>query len=410
MRNHVVIIGAGPGGASAALMLAREGVRATMVESSRFPRFHIGESLTGGVGEVFRTLGLSEQMQRCDHTLKHGVRVYGPSGKNEFWVPVMARSEDGGYVKTHTWQVRRSDFDKLLLDAALEAGAELVHGKVVDVVRDERGDVAGVTVRGDDGEHSELAADVVIDASGQSTVLSNLGVASAKVRGNYDRQIAIYSHFRGVKRDPDKEGEATFIFVGKKNHWAWLIPIGDEVTSVGLVVPASYFKECGEDTRSFYLREVHSLNPQLSRRIEGVELVEDVRTNSNYSYRVDRYTGRNFLCIGDSHRFVDPIFSFGLHFAVLEARHAVDHITRYFADPALRDRPDPFAEFAALCDRAQNRVESMIDCFWTNSLAFSFYVHHKYRNDMIDAFAGRLYGDETSPGLQAIAKTVQIAS
>ncbi len=409
MPKRVAIVGGGPGGAATALMLARSGISATIVESAEFPRFHIGESMTGALADWFRTMGLIDMLTKCDHTVKRGVHVYGPSGANDFWVPVMRREGDE-HVQSHSWHVRRSQLDAGLLEAAVAAGATIQRAKAVGVCRSRRGDIAGVRVRDGLTGERELAADVVVDASGAATVLSTLGVASKKVRGGYDRQISIYAHMRGVRRDEGVQSEATLIFVRSRGHWGWMIPIGDEVTSVGMVVPASYYRSVGLSPKEFFEREINDVNPQLARRLVGAEAIEWARTASNYSYQVRRFTGRNFLCIGDAHRFVDPIFSFGLHLAVFEAKYASEHILRFFNEPSVRERDDPFAEFADVCDRAQGRVESMIDCFWANSLAFAFFVHHKYKRDMIDAFAGRLYGEQLSPGMRAIARAALLAS
>ena len=109
--QEVVIVGGGPGGAATALFLAQRGIRSTLVEKDCFPRYHIGESLTGECGKCLRTLGLEQQM--AGQPVKRGVKVFGPEGRNSFYVPVMARTEER-LMDATTWQVRRSDFDHML--------------------------------------------------------------------------------------------------------------------------------------------------------------------------------------------------------------------------------------------------------------------------------------------------------
>ncbi|MCA9688279.1 MAG: tryptophan 7-halogenase [Myxococcales bacterium] len=407
-RAEVVIVGAGPGGTTAATFLARRGVQVTLLEKDEFPRFHIGESMTGCCGEVVRQLGLTEHMETQRHPTKLGTRVYGPDGLSTFWVPVMSRSESGELVDAETWQVRRSDFDRAMLDAARQAGVSIVKGRATGVLRGPDDAIAGVIARDPDGAAVELPAAVVVDASGQGTFLANAGVTGPKSRGRYDRQLAVYSHVRGALRDEGAAGGNTLIFYEKTHHWAWFIPLDDDVVSVGVVVPSEYYKSSGLDTRGFYQREIGRVNPELARRLEAAELVEDVRTSSNYSYRVDGFTGRNFLCIGDAHRFVDPIFSFGLFFAMVEGQLAAEHITRYLSGER-GGEANPFAEFEVLAERGMDAVEDAVDCFWHNPFAFAYLVHHKYREDMIDLFAGRIYEEQPSRGLQAIRVALRTA-
>jgi flavin-dependent dehydrogenase len=136
-----------------------------------------------------------------------------------------------------------------------------------------------------------------------------------------------------------------------------------------------------------------------------VTLVEEVRAISNYSYHIKKYIGKNYLCIGDAHRFVDPIFSFGLYFAVSEAQLASEAIVKYFQGETA-DKQRPFADFQVLAERGQDTIQSLLDCFWDYPFAFAFFAHSRYTDDVIDMFAGRIYEEEPSPGLIAIRNRV----
>ena len=82
IKTDVLIIGGGPGGAAAAMFLTREGIKPIVLEQETFPRFHIGESMTGEAGQLLRRLGLEEKMLSANYPVKHGVRVYGSDGTN----------------------------------------------------------------------------------------------------------------------------------------------------------------------------------------------------------------------------------------------------------------------------------------------------------------------------------------
>ena len=400
-KTEVVIIGAGPGGSSSAIFLAQRNIKSIIIEKDRFPRFHIGESMTGECGEVVRQLGLGEEISEIRCTVKHKTIVYGQEGKNSFTIPVMKRNRDGDLIKSTTWQVRRGEFDKLLLDKAKEVGVKFINGKAVNVLFNDDGSPCGVEVRQDDGTVIDVVGKVVVDASGQATFLSNAGVAGKKERGKYSRQIAIYSHVKGARRD---EQDNTLIFYEKENHWAWFIPIDEETVSVGVVTPSDYYRESGEDLRTFYLREMQKISPELTKRIPGVSLVEEVRATSNYSYHIHKFTGKGFLCVGDAHRFIDPIFSFGLQFALVEGRMAAEAIADYLHEGAGRDQEDPFAEYGRTCELGMDTIQDSLDCFWGNPFSFAFFVHSRYVEDFIDIFAGRVYQKNPSPGLRAVRK------
>lgn len=323
MKTQVVVIGAGPGGTSSAIFLAQKGIESIIIEKDQFPRFHIGESMTGECGETVRKLGLGEAIKDIRCTIKHNTIVYGQEGKNSFRIPVMKRNKAGKLEKSTTWQVRRSDFDKLLLDQAQAVGVRYLYGKAMKVLFQEDGTPYGVEVRQEDGTLVDVLGEIILDASGPATFLSAAGVTGKKERGKYSRQVAIYSHVKNAKRD---ELDNTLIFYEKKNHWAWFIPVDDETVSVGIVTPSDYYRESGEEMRDFYLREMKKISPELTKRIPDVSLAEDVRAASNYSYHVRQFTGKGFLCVGDAHRFIDPIFSFGLQFALVEGRMAAETI------------------------------------------------------------------------------------
>jgi flavin-dependent dehydrogenase len=409
MKAPVVIVGGGPSGAASAMFLLREGIKPLIVEQESFPRFHIGESMTGAGGQVIRRLGFEAEMQRCKHPVKLGVNVYGQSASGSWWVPVMDRLPDGNLINCDTWQVRRSEFDKMMLDAALARGAGLVNGRATKPILNDDGSVGGVQVRmADGGKIEEIRSEVLIDCTGMATWLGNLGgVTGPKYLGSYDKQIAMFSQVAGALRDdgPDRHQskDNTLIFYQKKYHWAWFIPIDAEVVSVGIIVPAAYFLDKKETKKEFFIRELHELHPELKRRVPEVKLVEDVHVIPNYSYQVKNFSGKGFICIGDSHRFVDPIFSFGVAIGLHEALFAAPAIKAYLGG-ANRNAPNPFAELQLHFEKGIDLLEDLVDCFWEHPMAFAYFVHKRHRGHMIDLFANRIYEHQPSVGVQAMRK------
>src|SRR5690348_11945449 len=148
MKTDVLIIGGGPGGSAAAMFLLKEGIKPIIIEQEEFPRFHIGESMTGEAGALLRRLGLEEAMTKSAYPVKHGVRVFGTGS---WFIPVARRTENWDLELASTWQVRRSEFDSMMLKEALNRGAVLAPGTAIKALKSEDGGVRGVTIRRKDG-------------------------------------------------------------------------------------------------------------------------------------------------------------------------------------------------------------------------------------------------------------------
>jgi len=406
MKTQVAIVGGGPAGSTAAMFLAREGILPVIVEKDAFPRYHIGESMNGECGAILRRLGLESEMLKRKHPIKHGLTVFGTNGKNSWYVPVIGRDKDWKLFNQFTWQVRRAEFDEMLLNEAKLRGAMVVSGRASKALINDDGSVRGVQVHMADGGVQNIESDLLLDCSGQATFLANTGITGPKYRGSYDKQIAIFSQVAGaIRQDPPNSGD-TLIFYKGKFHWAWFIPIDDEVVSVGVVTSAAYFSNSTEDKRDFLLRELRELNPELSRRLPDLRLVEEVHVIPNYSYQVKDFCGKGFACIGDAHRFIDPIFSFGLFVSMREAELIQPAIKGYLAGKG-RDLENPFAKYQLQAEKGIDILEDLIDTFWENPMAFSIFTHRRYTEEIYDIFAGRLYEHQPSEAILACRKLLQ---
>src|SRR5436189_10570 len=194
MKTDVLIIGGGPGGSAMAMFLLRLGIKPVILEQEEFPRFHIGESLTGEAGQVLRRLGLEDKMNEMGNPIKHGVKVYGTNATTTWYVKVSSRDEDWKLHDSTTWQVRRSAFDTKMLKEAVSRGGKLIRGTATKALQNEDGSLRGITMRHPDGREEEIQTKVVLDCSGQSTFLANQKVTGPKYMGSYDKQVAFFSH------------------------------------------------------------------------------------------------------------------------------------------------------------------------------------------------------------------------
>src|SRR4029450_6178051 len=167
MKTDVLIIGGGPGGSAMEMFLVREGIKPVILEQEEFPRFHIGESLTGEGGQVLRRLGLAEKVGAMGNPIKHGVRVLGTNATNSWYVRVSSRDQNWKLSDSTTWQVRRSEFDTMMLKEAEARGATIMQGTATKPLLADDGAVRGVSVRWPDGKSEDIETQMVLDCAGQ---------------------------------------------------------------------------------------------------------------------------------------------------------------------------------------------------------------------------------------------------
>jgi FADH2-dependent halogenase len=394
-KRQVIIIGGGPGGAATALYLIQAGIKPLIIERQSFPRFHIGESLSGECGNSIRTLDLDSELIAQNYPIKYGVNVYNPHGK-PFWVEVKKRCpETNALIPLWTWSVTRSSFDQLLLDAARQRGAEYMECEAVAPIQ-ANGRVTGLQIRTAAGALQNLHCDVLVDCSGQATFLANRGITGPKVKGNYTKQIAVFSQIEDMILDSGSEPSQalgnTLIFYKQRDHWAWAIPLSPTVVSVGVVAPAAHFKKQGLDKAEYLRNEIVSLNPDLTRRVTKTSFLEEVRSISSYSYAASNYAGKGFICVGDSHQFTDPIFSFGVFLAMKEGEFAAQAIVKHLGEEG-GTNGNPFAGYEAITTEGQDAIRDVIDTFWECPLVFTRMASGAAQDDITDLFAGRVYGE-----------------
>src|ERR1700689_4008849 len=156
----VIVIGGGPAGSTVSTLLAQHGCKVVLFERERFPRFHIGESLIPETYWVLKRLNMLDKMKRSQFVKKHSVQFVGQSGRlsEPFYFLDHKRHEC-----SQTWQVLRSEFDKLMLDNAREHGVEVHEGVRVLEVLFEGHRAVGVKFSTEDGTVSEIRARVVVD-------------------------------------------------------------------------------------------------------------------------------------------------------------------------------------------------------------------------------------------------------
>src|SRR5438270_12052520 len=164
---QVIVIGGGPAGSTASTLIAQQGIKVQRFERERFPRFHIGESLIPETYWVLKRLGMLPKMKASHFVKKYSVQFVNQRGKLSEPFYFM---EHKPHECSQTWQVLRAEFDQMMLDNAREHGVEVHEGvRVLDVLLE--GDRArGLRLVDEEGAERDVLAEVVVDASGQSSM------------------------------------------------------------------------------------------------------------------------------------------------------------------------------------------------------------------------------------------------
>lgn len=347
-----------------ATLLAKEGIDVVVLEKDHHPRFHIGESLVPMNVPLLDALGVREAVDAVSMA-KYGVEFYSPwhdKTVEYHFANALDKSNPSAY------QVRRSQFDHILLQNAAARGARILEGhKVTGVDFLAQGGVA-VTARDDTGANRTWRAKYLVDASGRDTLLSTkLGIKRANPRHN---TAALYGHFSGAKRLPGRaEGHISIFWFDY--GWFWFIPLADGTTSVGAVCRPEYVRRMGKDVTKFYLETI-ALAPKLAERLSDATLLEPATSTGNYSYTSDHMVGPDYIMLGDAFAFIDPVFSSGVFFAMNSAFYGLDVVKA-----ALFDR----ARYPELAAKFEKRIRRGLE-------AFTWYIYRMTRPALRDLFMG----------------------
>lgn len=346
----VIIVGGGPAGTTAGSLLRKYNpdLSVLIIEKSKFPRDHVGESQLPAVSAILNEMGAWDKVEAANFPIKIGASYTWGRNRDqwdfEFYRPELWKDEPRpakyeGQRTFTAFQVDRAIYDDILLKHAQSMGCE---------VREET-TVTDAEITGDRNNSVKLStgesitAKYFFDASGNVGVLRKLLNISVTVVEQL-KNIAMWDYWEDADWALEIGTGVTRVQIRSIPYgWLWFIPLGPTRTSVGFICPYAHFTKMNLSLEDVYRKAIKD-EPDIAHLTQNAKQRGHVEACKDWSHYADRLVGENWFIVGEAAGFADPILAAGLTLhqsGAREAAYTVLELERGNLDPAwLRERFD----------------------------------------------------------------------
>lgn len=320
-ERDVIVVGAGPSGATAATILAQQGHDVLLLDRHEFPRDKIcGDGIPNGVIGIMNSLGMAEKVQaaeaRGEFNALTQVRLVSPKG---YTVDAPLKDSDDG---TKSYVVPRMYLDAIIKEQAVESGVAFQRAQAQEPIL-ENGKVVGVRARvGSNGSTKsvDFRSQLVIGADGVTSVVARGLRPKENQHVDEHRAVALRAYIDGIEEIPRT---AEFYLYEEINPgYAWIFSLGNDRANIGLGMRLDQFRQTKEKLEE--MLNTFLGMPEIKKRLKPGYKLSDIATwQLNFgSQKGLQFAFDGALLIGDAAGFINPITGGGIHNGMISAQLA----------------------------------------------------------------------------------------
>ncbi len=319
MAHDVIVVGAGPGGATAAMALAQKGYDVLLLDRQAFPRDKIcGDAIPASALDLLYGLGMEEKIRAADFYYIDKMRLVSPKGYS-----MDANMEEEDHL-THSAIVPRETFDVLLQEHAVASGATFLRAHVKEPIVED-GKVTGVQARVN-GAVKEFRSRIVIGADGVTSAIARQ--IRSDEHDDHHRAVALRAYIEDIEELPHQV--EFYLYNEILPGYAWIFPLGEGQANIGLGMRLDTFREKDYNLKKM-LHDFMEM-PDIKKRLRNGGKLRGVATwQLNFGSQKDIqrvYDGA--LLVGDAAGLINPLTGGGISNAVISARLAAETVHQAF--------------------------------------------------------------------------------